>query len=872
MGNLLSRAIEGLRTLGLRTTLRAVLYPARKRYHEGRFAATRGLPEPRSAPIQGALSLLAPRAEDADARAGAAPSYAFPGRVLAWQRQALENGAPQRVMLTCENAMVEIAVLAPDLVRVRVSPSGQLPAPFSYAVAHPEGAWPPLDLAVDADAQYLTLRTARLQVKVALAHLSIAFLDPGGAAVCSDAAGAGWERNGERVFCWKEMPAHEHIYGLGQKTVPLDKRGRTFEMWNYDPQVYDPGDDPIYTNIPFYVGLVDGRAYGLFYDNTARARFDFGLHTPGIARFEAECGELRYYYFYGPALGDVLDRYTQLTGRMAMPPLWALGYHQMRWSYTPDARVREVAQGFRARAIPCDAIHLDIDYMDGYRCFTWDPEGFPDPGQLVADLHADGFRVVAMIDPGIKADRTYAVCREGLKRGAFCTYPDGSLYSGPVWAGESYFADYTSPAVRAWWGACYQDMVELGVDGFLNDMNEPTVFGHAGDTFPSAVRHDWEGQGADHRLAHNVYGMLMARATAEGLRALRPQERPFLIARSLWAGAQRYSAHWLGDNRSDWASLGNVLPLALNMGLSGIAFTGPDTGGFSGSPDGELLIRWNQMSAFLPLFRNHTAKHTSDQEPWAFGESCERISRQAIALRYHMLPYLYTACWQAAQRGLPIARPLALAFQDDPHAAAIDDTFMCGDALLVAPVTERGATSRRLYIPRGRWIDWWTGRHTAGPQITRLDAPIHRIPLLVRAGSAIPAWPAMQHTGERPVDVLILHLFPGTATSWLYEDDGHSTAFQTGACRVTRLDCTLERGNAGAAAQLRVARSTEGRYQPAYDRVRVHVHGLGAAPEALHVDDAPLSPAEAQYDADTRTYTFETRPFDSVALTLAHKG
>ena len=857
MLNTVLRLIDGIRLLGTKVTAQSILYPYRKAYHSGRFSRNHGAQSSRGSHLRGVAALVAPPSPPEKEQ----PHYRFPGRVLAhtWQQQYVE--------LTCENAMVRIAVLASDLMQVRVSPTGRFPPSHSYAIAR-QDPWPSVAFTVEETREHITIRTPRLHCRVDKPHLSIAYLDPDGTLINADAAGPGWELGGERVLCWKQMPPNEHIYGLGEKTSPLDKRGHAFHMWNTDPQTYSPGDDPIYSSIPFYLGLVDGRGYGIFFDNSARGRFEFGVQTPGITRFEAECGEMRTYFFYGPQLTTVLERYTELTGRMIMPPLWALGYHQNRWSYVPEARVREVAREYRQRHIPCEAIHLDIDYMDGFRCFTWDEERFPDPAGLVRDLHADGFKVVSMIDPGIKVDPAYWVCREGLEEDTFCRYPNGKPYRGPVWPGDCYFPDFTSARVRAWWGTLYRGLVELGMDGFWNDMNEPVVFGHKGDTFPDAVQHDWEGQGTDHRTAHNVYGMQMARATVKGLMAQRPQERPLVITRSLWAGSQRYNMHWLGDNRSDWASLRNTMPLTMNMGLSGIAFTGPDTGGFVGTPDGELLIRWNQLGVFTPFFRNHTAKGTGDQEPWAFGEACERISRAFIELRYRLLPYHYTAFWQSAQRGIPMMRPLVLAFQDDPHVPGIDDEFMFGDAFLVAPIVTPKATSRRIYIPQGRWIDFWTGDLTAGPQITRVEAPIHRIPLLVRAGSIVPAWPVMQHTGERPVDMLTLHVYPGDGESWLYEDDGHTWAFQEGDYSLTHLRCsTRARQGSTHPAHMRVERTQKGPFTPpTYDRIQVVVHGIQDAQQQAHADDIAVDPPVL--DTSARTLTLMTGLFRTVELSF----
>ena len=894
----LSELLQKAKAIDASVMLQALRYPLRKAYQQGKFAHVRGAQRTRGSFLRGIAAVLGSKPRtDRDQVA----EYAFPGRVLAHQWLSSAKG-PQRqqVELTCENAMVRISVLAPDVIRVRASPTGRFSPLFSYAIAKDDAAWPPTPFTVEESEDALTIRTARLQCRVEKPHLALTFLDLDGTVINADAAGIGWENTGlsrrsEKVLCWKRMPPGEHVYGLGQKTSALDKRGLAFQMWNSDPQHYAPGDDPIYSNIPFYAGLHAGRGYGIFFDNSGRGQFDFGAHTPGITRFESECGEMRYYFFYGPQLTTVLDRYTELTGRMAMPPLWALGYHQSRWSYSPEARVREIARQFRERRIPCEAIHLDIDYMDGFRCFTWDPERFPAPGKLIDDLHQDGFKVATIIDPGIKVDPDYWVCKSGLDgpESMFCQYPDGKPFVGPVWPGECHFGDFTSPRVRAWWGELYRPMTDLGVDGFWNDMNEPVVFGRAGETFPDAVQHDWEGYGTDHREAHNVYGAQMARATVEGLRKLRPSVRPLVISRSVWAGSQRYNMHWLGDNESNWAALRNAMQLTMNMGMSGIAFTGPDTGGYDGTPDGELLIRWNQLSAFTPFFRNHTAKWTGDQEPWALGEACERISREFIELRYHLLPYHYTAFWQSAQSGIPMMRPLFLAFQQDPHTPDIDDEFMFGDAFLVAPITEpqhakrRGAAgpspSRRVYIPEGRWYDFWDGRLTGEPQITRVSAPIERIPLLVRAGSIVPGWPVMQHTGERPVDRLILHVYPGNGESVLYEDDGQTWAFQEGEYRLTRLTCEMGRTPEGHRT-LQIARVTEGRYTPEYERIQVNLHGVTSPPQVLLADGQPIDAIALDgiafddgayegvaFDGKTRTATFETGLFRDLQVRYTNR-
>ena len=828
-----SRIVQGVRILGAGLVIQSALYPFRKAYYNAKFH------DGGNSSLRGWLGIL-----DALRNPQVSPltpaDCTFPGDVRAVRvdRRAVE--------LSCDNAVVRLTVLAEDLIRVRLSPTGEFPPPFSYAVTREDADWPTVDFAFHESKEAVEIRTARLTCRVTKSPCRLAFLDLDGAVISADAAGMGWR--GERVACWKTLGPDEHLYGLGEKALGLDKRGMAFEMWNRDPQTYSPGDDPIYLNIPFLLGLREGRGYGIFYDNTFRSWFDLGAGQEDVVRFEAAGGELRYYFFYGPELTTVLDRYTELTGRMIMPPLWALGYHQNRWSYYPEARVREIAHEFRARRIPCDSIHLDIHYMDGYRCFTWNRRHFPDPARMIADLGEQGFKVVVMIDAGIKADPKYWVCAEGLEQGMFCTYPDGRIFGGPVWPGECHFPDFTSPRVRAWWGELYRGLVEMGVAGVWNDMNEPVVIGFQGDTFPDCVRHDWEGQGADHRQAHNVYGMQMARATAEGLMRLRPDERPLVITRSAWAGAQRYCMNWTADNQSTWPQLKLTMPMVMTLGLCGMAFSGPDTGGFSGTSDGELLTRWMQLGVFTPFFRNHTAILTGDQEPWVHGEPYTTINRRFVELRYRLLPYVYTAFWQCAQSGLPIMRPLLLGWQDDPRTHALDDEFLFGDAFLVAPIGEPGATSRQVYLPAGTWYDFWSDAVYVGGRDVLVDAPLERMPLFVRAGSVIPMWPVMQYVGQRPVDVLTLHVYPGDGESWLYEDDGHSWACQRGEYRLTRF--TLRRE--GGALELRC--QIEGSYTPTYDRYRVVVHGVEHEPRRVTADGQPV--AEWTFDAESRQLRF----------------
>ncbi len=838
------RLAIAVRLFGLRSAVQIVLYPLCAAYNAARFS------QPQRSSVAVWLAALRkllrrptpPAPPQEWTRPGAVQSYAVNGR---------------RVTVACQQAHIHIAVLAADLMRVQLQRPGEVADAFSYAVDKPDSDWSPVKISIDEKHGAIQIATSCLVCRVDKPSSRITFLDPqrNNAVVSSDAAGFAWQ--GARVSCSLRLAGDEHIYGLGEKAFGLDRRGHVYEMWNADPSgAYAPGHDPLYLNIPFYVALRGESAYGLFFDNTYRSSFDMGATNPETIALEAAGGPMCYYFFQGPKAAAILERYTELTGRLRLPPLWALGYQQSRWSYSPDSTVRELARQFRSRRIPCDVIHLDIDYMDGFRDFTWHPRRFPDPAGLVKTLHDQGFRVVPLIDCGVKKDDSYAVYRDGLEQKVFSTLPSGQPFVGPVWPGDCCFPDFTSPRVREWWGRQHQSLVDTGVDGIWNDMNEPTVMGWSSSTLPDYVCHNCDGRAASHAEAHNVYGLEMARATAEGLQTLRPDRRPFVMTRAGWAGLQRYAINWMGDNVSSWEHLRLTTPMIANLGLCGLAFTGPDTGGFAGDCTPELLTRWLHLGVFTPFFRNHAAMGTARQEPWAHGEPYEGINRRSLELRYHVLPYLYTAFWQCSQTGLPMVRPLFLDWQQDQRTHTIEDEFMFGDALLVAPVGEAGATRRQVYLPAGTWYDWWSGQRLAGEQTVTVDAPLDRIPLFARAGSIVPGWPIMQYTGERPVDVLTLHVFPGNdngddVESVLYEDDGQSMAYLRGESRLTRF---VLRASPGL---LTVDRQAEGPFEPGYNRVELNLHGIDN--EAAITGSAGGEPITGwQYDAASHTASAQT--------------
>ncbi len=842
MANPLSLVIRGVEEIGLRPTLDAVGYQIRLAWYRVRFGGGRQ-PLPDSP-----------------------ASYRRPGRVIAWDRAA------QTVTVRCLDGVIVLTVLAPDVVRVQCRPAsqGEQRPRSSYAVVRTDDAWPacPFDI-VETDAA-LRIGTERVHCRIDKPSGALTFLDDRDRVVNADAAGMGWSSAGH-VVCHKWIQPDERFYGLGERTSGLDRRGGRFENWNSDPQTYEIGQDPIYLCVPFLLGLhSDGQqGYGIFFDNPFRGRFDLGAHDPQVASFGARGGELCYTFIYGPALTAVLDRYTALTGRQALPPLWALGYHQSRWSYYPEERVRQLAADFRENYdVGCDAIHLDIHAMDGYRCFTWDGARFPDPAALIDDLHRRGFKVVAIADAGIKVDPTYWVYRDGLERGVFCALPDGRPFKGPVWPGNCVFPDFTAPRVRRWWGQLVERLVEVGVDGVWNDMNEPAIFGPEGTTMPDVVQHDLEGSGGHHGEAHNVYGMQMARATAEGLARARPDERPLVITRSGWAGVQRHAASWTADNQATWDQLRLTIPMVAGLGMSGVAFTGPDTGGFLGQPSAELFTRWLQLSVFLPLFRSHTYLHDPDQEPWSWGEPTLGINRRWIEYRYRLLPYLYTALWQSTQTGVPIVRPLVLAFQDQSELHGVEDQFMCGDHLLVAPVVEEGAAQRSVSLPAGPWYDVWRDQLLWGPARVDVDTPLECIPVFARAGAVIPTGPPIRYVGQAPRHPLTLHIYPPPGLAGCVDEKGNPDPMGWGLAPGVQGGgsapaLATELDTEGAGAKLRP--TSDGRTSSSAG-MSLGTSGKNPGWEGEPVDGETAARGTAQfvsflYEDDGRTYAFREGGF-----------
>jgi alpha-glucosidase len=729
---------------------------------------------------------------------------------------------------------------------VRASLKKQLPErDHSWAIA--KEAWDAVSWSLKETTDSVVISTEELDVVVRRSPLLIEFRDAKTQQVInsderpmmSDAKGAmaGMmfdPKAGTFISVAKKLGFDEHFYGLGEKAARLDKRRSFFTNWNSDTPGYTEGKDPIYQTIPFYLGLQRGLAYGIFFDNSYRSYFDFGKNSQAYAAFGAEGGEMNYYFFYGPAIKKILSRYTELTGRMPLPPLWALGNQQSRWSYYPDTMAEEVVRQYRERDLPLDVLHLDIDYMQGYRVFTWNTDRFPNPKAFTEKLKQQGVKVVTIVDPGVKylkpaidadvsstasknpelasQDKSYYVFNQGVEKGYFQKRKSGQLFIPRVWPGESTFVDFTLPDARRWWGDLHRAYTDNGVAGIWNDMNEPSDFvDQTGKNQIDVVSHD-EGENSTHAKNRNVFALLMARATYEGLERLQPDKRPYIITRAAYAGIQRYSTMWTGDTNSTWDSLALSLPMYQTLGLSGEAFVGSDVGGFIGRGNGELLVRSYQVSFLVPFCRNHKVIDGYDQEPWRFGKFYEDIIRKYLKLRYRLLPFLYTRLEEAHQTGMPLFRPLMLNYQHDSNTLNLDDEFMIGEDLLVAPILQPNQTSRLAYLPDGIWYDYWTDRKQRGGTMIRVEAPLEVVPMFIRGGSIIPEGPEMNYVGEKPFGPITFYIHPdeqGHATTTLYEDDGTSPAYKRGVYRRTRVSAS----SSGKGLEIKVSQP-EGSYQP----------------------------------------------------------
>ncbi|MGB4840352.1 MAG: glycoside hydrolase family 31 protein [Saprospiraceae bacterium] len=745
------------------------------------------------------------------------------------------------IVTTEHHCSISIIILTDNIFRIRYSTDGHFDHDFSYAINN-KFAVNYGEIAQKILPDQIQIQTSDLILSIKKTDCKITFTDISGNVICKDEEGFHWEEHqlygGNVVKMSKVVQEGEHFYGMGDKTLHLNLRGRRVTNWAMDTYGFKKEEDPIYKAIPFYTAIHNGLGYGIFFDNTFKAHFDFGSERRSVVSFWAEGGEMNYYFIYGPELIDVTRRYTMLTGTPELPPLWALGYQQSKWSYYPEKKIKEITTKLRKLSIPCDAIYLDIDYMDGFRCFTWDKEKFPNPKKMVSELKDKGFKTVVIVDPGIKIDPDYKVFNDAIENNYFCRRADGPFMKGKVWPGDCYFPDFTNPKVRKWWTGLFQELIEeTGVRGVWNDMNEPALFEINGKTFPDDVRHDYDGNPCSHRKAHNIYGMQMARATHKGVKKFNSGLRPLIITRSAYAGTQRYASGWTGDNIASWEHLWIATMQCQRLSTSGFSFVGSDIGGFIDHPSPELFVRWMQLATFHPFFRCHSSGDHGDQEPWSFGEAALKTVRKYIELRYQLLPYIYTTFYQYVTEFTPMLKPISVYDQHDKDTLYRIDEFLLGDHILVCPVLEPNVKSRYVYLPKGNWYHFWTGELHEGGKEIQADAPLEEIPLYIREGAVIPFFPVLQYVDEKPIEELTLHVYCGSdiVYSYLYEDSGDGYDYEKGIYNRKRFK-TISNENS-----FQMLFKKNGHYEPTYTTYKLIVHGLPFEPKTIKVNDKEIN-------------------------------
>lgn len=584
------------------------------------------------------------------------------------------------------------------------------------------------------------------------------------------------EEKTDSVTIIKKLGKDDAIYGLGDKPGCLNKRGYSYVNWNTDdPAPHVDSFKSLYKSIPFFIVLGDEYCYGIFADNTYKTTFDFGYENTDYYFVEHEKGELDYYFMPGNDMAEVVGLYTSLTGTTPLYQRWIYGSHQSRWGYYTQDEVLDIADKFRELDIPCDVIHMDIDYMNGYRVFTFDDKKFPDVKGLSEKLADRGVKLISIIDPGVKKDEDYFMYKEGMEMDAFAHDTDGSVYENAVWPGTSVFPDFTKQSVRSWWGDKTKILLEHGISGIWNDMNEPASFN---GPLPDDVQFEY---GA-HEKVHNIYGHFMAKATYEGLAKNDGGKRPFVLTRAAYAGSQKYCGGWTGDNHSIWAHIALSLEQVCNLSVSGLAMCGSDIGGFGSDTTPELLVRFYEAAVFVPFFRNHSAMGTRRQEPWQFDETTIDAVRKTVKLRYRFIPYIYDLAHECEKTGAPIVRPLVYEYPVDKHVRNISDEYMLGSFVLVAPVIAPGKEAREVYLPDGDWYDYYTGEKYSGGRYILADAPLDKVPVFIKAGAIIPvADGEIRSTEDITEDKISILTYPGKGSFVHYQDDNETFAYRNGA-------------------------------------------------------------------------------------------
>ncbi|SNS26241.1 alpha-glucosidase [Belliella buryatensis] len=733
------------------------------------------------------------------------------GNIQVWNRK------PWGILGSTDTAIFKITVYEADTIRVQITKDENFsPNPYSVVINPSQTSF-----AIEEGSDNIKIKTDKIEAIINKYPFHIKFFDSNGNLLNEDDEAFSVSWLGTEVSNYKKLQPNEKFIGLGEKTGNLNRAGNAYTNWNTDYFAYGVGDDPLYMSIPFYIGVLDRSAYGIYFDNTYKTIFNFGASNRRFMYYSADDGDMDYYFMHDDSVGKIISTYTRLTGKMEMPPMWALGYQQCRYSYYPESEVLTLAQTFREKDMPADVIYLDIHHMEKYKVFTFDGEKFPDPQSMIKKLKEQGFKVVVIMDPGIKTELGYEPYEDGKHKDLFVKFPDGEIYEGQVWPGWCAFPDFTKEKTRNWWGEKMKFYKDAGIDGYWTDMNEPASWGQF---TPNLINFDYEGEQVSHRKARNIYGMQMARAAKEGSEMQAPEQRAFVLTRSGFSGIQRFAAAWTGDNVSSDEHMLAGVRLVNSLGLSGVAFSGYDVGGFAGEASKALFARWMSIAAFAPFYRAHSMINTCDSEPWSFGEEVEEISRNYMKLRYQLLPTLYSAFYKSTLDGLPIAKSLAVDYPFDSkiYDGAYQNQYLFCDTFLVAPL-ESTKMINKVYLPEGNWYYMYNDHQSQGNQEIYVDTPLSYLPVYVKAGAVFSMQSIVPYTDAKHDGVLHLHIYNGSGeqTYIHYEDDGKSQAHKSGHF--------YKRSIRWKANQKTLTFSSpEGAYKSEFKSIKLYIHGLNS--------------------------------------------
>ncbi len=720
--------------------------------------------------------------------------YEFIGNIQSFKQENNE------ITFETSKRFIKIIILSEKIIRIRTIETLESSNDYSWSIIKKD--WPKIQYSFIEQENFFEISTQELKLHVSKNPFCLSIKNNEGKVIWEDETPAGIAWREQEIIYFKKMPINEHYFGFGEKTGVLDKRGYHYKMNNRESPLYQPKTDPLYQSHPYFIGIKENIAYGIFFDNTNETFFDMGKKIKNTCMIGAERGELNLYFFYGPSMKEVIKQYTDLIGRIMLPPVWSLGFIQCRWGYKDAKKITKIASKLREYKIPCDSIVYDLDYMIGKRVFTWNEKKFPDPVNYHKNLNEKGLKIITIIDPGVKVDtKGYYMHDEGLENDYFLKRKDGSTWHGYVWPGKTYFPDFTKEDAREWWGNKIKFLLEKGISGIWNDMNEISYniqpYLHRVKT-QDVMFYD-NGLNTSYDKNHNVYGLLMARATHEGLLKHQPNKRPWILTRAGFPGVHRYSAVWTGDNSSSWQHLAMSIPMLCNMGLSAIPNVGADIGGFGFNfnclrklifkLEKKFATRWHQLGAFYPFSRNHCVIFSRAQEPWQFGEEALEIIKKYIKLRYRWMPYFYNLFVKCSKNGLPPMRPLILEYQDDEICYGIDYQFLWGESILFAPVVKKNLTEHEIYLPEGTWFNYWTGEKHEGKKYIKEEVNWNYMPIFIKAASIIPCQPDMEYFKENEINPLILELYPeefkGSEYEF-YEDDGESLDYLKGKFSTTK--------------------------------------------------------------------------------------